>query len=836
MTKRHFFIILILCAGFITIPKFFIKENKPSEHEDREAPFEYFALMRSFPDASLDMNAYNQMLNNAALDFSQAKSSSTLSWQQEGPTNIGGRVTCLKIHPTNQNIMFAGCPGGGLFKTNDAGTTWTPVFDAQPFLSISCITFDPTNPSIMYVGTGDPDIPFTTFIGNGIYKSIDGGISWTNIGLNQQGIITQILINPLNTNMIYASAMGTPMVRDFNRGIYKTTNAGTSWNQILSIGNQTGVSDMMMDFTNPNIIYACSWSRIRTNTESFGFSNSSRMYKTTNAGSTWSILSNGLPNTKLARFGICMSKQNANKIYVSVCDSTYNLENIYVSTNGGTSFTALPGSSGTNGIYNSFGWYFGKLTVKPTNDNEILIAGVEHYKSSDGGNSFSLNQPPWWNYNPHADIHDIQFKSASDYIIATDGGLYETFDDGANWTKLDDIPNTQFYRVSYNPFNNDEYLGGAQDNGTMSGGLTSGINNWQRIFGGDGFQPRMDNTDTQIMYAETQNGGIYVSMDAGSSFNTFNNLIDASDRRNWDMPYVFGGNSNTIMYTGTYRVYKNTQNPFEDWNPISSDLTDGVIYGSRFHTISAIDNSSLNTNFIYVGTSDGNVWRSLNDGASWDSLQMTLPYRYVTSVHSSPNIVNNVYVTHSGYRYNQYIPHIHKSTNNGTTWIDISGDLPQAGINDMLVLPGDENVLFVATDIGVYYTTNGGTNWMRLGNNMPIMVVWDLDFNPNTNKLIAGTYARGLQTIDVTSLMTNVGIKNANITLSDIYIFPNPATNEINVKALEKVKSINIVDQQGKILTKTREQKINIETLAAGVYYAVIETEKGKVTKKFIKN
>ena len=836
MTKRHFLIIFILCVGIVNIPKLFIKDTKHQEHEDHEAPFEHFALIRSFPDASLDMAAYNQMLNNAKFDFSQAKSSSTLSWQQEGPTNIGGRITCLKIHPTNQNIIFAGCPGGGLFKTTNAGATWIPVFDDQTFLSISCITFDPTNPSIMYVGTGDPDIPFTSLIGNGVYKSTDGGISWNNIGLNQQGIITQILVNPLNTNMIYASAMGTPMVRDFNRGIYKTNNGGSSWNQILSIDNQTGVSDMMMDFTNPNIIYASAWSRIRTNTESMGFSNSSRIYKTTNGGNAWNILSNGLPNTKLARFGICMSKQNANKIYVSVCDSTYNLENIYVSTNGGALFTALPGSANASGLYSGFGWYFGKLTVNPSNDNEILIAGVEHYKSSDGGNSFALNQPPWWNYNPHADIHDIQFKSSSNYIIATDGGLYETFDDGGNWYKLDDIPNTQFYKVNYNPFNSNEYLGGAQDNGTMSGGLTSGVNNWIRIFGGDGFQPRIDNTDSQIMYAETQNGDLYVSMDAGSSFNGFSNFIDGNDRRNWDMPYVFGGNSNSIMYTGTYRVYKNTQNPFEDWTPISGDLTDGIIYAERFHNISCVDNSSLNSNYIYAGTSDGNVWRSLDDGNTWDSLQMTLPYRYVTSVHSSPNVLNNVYVTHSGYRYNQYIPHIHKSINNGTSWIDISGDLPQAGINDMVVLPGNENILFVATDIGVYYTINSGINWMRLGNNMPIMVIWDLEYNPNTNKLIAGTYARGIQTIDVTSLMTSVGIKNTTLIQSSVSIFPNPAVNEINIKASEKIKTISIIDQQGKVITNTTTQKINIENLARGVYNIVIETEKGKITKRFIKN
>jgi hypothetical protein len=290
------------------------------------------------------------------------------------------------------------------------------------------------------------------------------------------------------------------------------------------------------------------------------------------------------------------------------------------------------------------------------------------------------------------------------------------------------------------------------------------------------------------------------------------------------------------MYTGTYRVYKNTQNPFEDWTPISGDLTDGIIYAERFHNISCVDNSSLNSNYIYAGTSDGNVWRSLDHGNTWDSLQMTLPYRYVTSVHSSPNVLNNVYVTHSGYRYNQYIPHIHKSINNGTSWIDISGDLPQAGINDMVVLPGNENILFVATDIGVYYTINSGINWMRLGNNMPIMVIWDLEYNPNTYKLIAGTYARGMQTIDVTSLMTSVGIENTTLIQSSVSIFPNPAVNEINIKASEKIKTISIIDQQGKVITNTTTQKINIENLARGVYNIVIETEKGKITKRFIKN
>ncbi len=836
MKKRNIYLIILLSVIVVGVLPHIFSAKKEIESENLEEPYEYFYSMRSYPDKSLDMKAFNKAFENSKIDYQFARFASTNSWQEEGPSNIGGRITCFKIDPTNSNIMFAGCPGGGLFKTIDAGINWIPVFDAQAFLSISCIVFDPTNSNTMYVGTGDPDIPFTTFIGNGVYRSTDGGLSWINLGLNNVGVVTQVIVHPTNANIIYVSAMGTPMQRDFNRGIYKTVNGGTSWSQVLSIDNQTGISDMVMDYTNPSIIYAASWSRIRTNTESFGFSNTTRIYKTVNAGSNWNILSSGLPNTKLARFGICMSKQNPQKLYVSVCDSTYNLKNIYVTTNGGTNFSPVPDYSAASGIFNGFGWYFGKITVKPNDDNDILIAGVEHYRSMDGGASFFINQPAWWNYNPHADIHAIEFKTSTNYVIATDGGLYETFDDGSSWNKIDNIPNTQFYKVNFNPFNADEYSGGAQDNGTVYGGLIFGINNWNKEFGGDGFQPRIDPTDPNNRYCETQNGNIYSSTDGGGSYNNFVGTIDVSDRRNWDMPYIFGGSSSQVMYTGTYRVYKNSNNPFDSWTPISGDLTDGIIYAARFHNISCIDNSILNSNYIYVGTSDGNVWNSLNDGGNWNNLTSTLPNRYVTSVHSSPNVINNVYVTHSGYRDNEYIPHVHKSINNGQAWIDISGDLPQVGVNDLVVLPNFENVLFVATDIGVYYTDNGGVNWMRLGNNMPTIVIWDLEFNQSSNKLIAGTYARGLQTIDITSILQTVKVNEINsIETTDIIIFPNPAVNELTIKSFLMIDKVEIIDARGKLILSEKQKVIDVSSLAKGIYFAKIYTSKGNVVRRFIK-
>jgi photosystem II stability/assembly factor-like uncharacterized protein len=828
------------CLFIILIILLFSCKNTPTNLSDvgnkMEVPSEHMAFMRSYPDDHLDISAYNQMLKSAELEISKGFPENSASWQLEGPTNIGGRITCLKIHPTNKSIMYAGCPGGGLFKTINSGATWFPIFDTKAFLSIACIEFDPNNPNTVFVGTGDPETPFTCFVGDGIYKSTDGGNTWNNIGLNQQGIISKILIHPTNPNILYASAMGVPMERNSNRGVYKSINGGGTWAKVLNIDNQTGVSDMMMDFVNPNIIYASSWTRIRTNRESIGASNTTRIYKTLDGGSTWRIMNNGLPNEKVSRLGMCMSYQNSSKIYVSVCDSNYEFKSMYVSNNGGNLFTELSGAQDAEGIYRNFGWYFGKIAVNPIDDDEIFIAGVEHFKSIDGGLSFQINQPPWQVYNPHADIHDIQFKSPNNYILATDGGLYETKDDGTNWEKIDDIPNTQFYKVNFNPHNNDEYLGGAQDNGTSVGGMTTGLKNWERVFGGDGFQPRIDSRFPEIRYCETQNGNIYSSLD-GINYMNFSSTLGANDRKNWDMPYIFGGNSEDIMFTGTDKVYRNRTNPFEAWEPISPDLTDGNIFGARFHTISTLSNSRLDTNKVYVGTSDGNVWRSLNGGTTWDSLQKTLPNRYVTAVQASPNISSNVYVTHSGYRYNEYIPHIHKSINNGSTWINISGDLPQTGINDLIVLPGDENVIFVATDIGVYFTINAGVKWNRLGNNMPIIVIWDLEYNHLNKKLIAGTYARGLQTIDVSNLTVNSTTENIVLNSDIIQIYPNPTIDQlkVNLDSNYKLSSVRVLDISGKIVLVTKENFISLKDLSSGVYICKVLTDKGVVAKKFVK-
>ena len=288
---------------------------KESESENPAQPYDFFAETRSYPDNVFDLKAFEAVHNEAFLQMQNSRSQSPTLWQQEGPYNIGGRISCMAVSPTNSNVIFIGTPGAGIYKSTNGGASWTSVFDNQTSLYIGSIAIDPNNVNTIYAGTGDPAVPFTVFVGDGIYISTDGGITWNNIGLANTKIISKIIVSPNNSNEIYVSANGNPLIADNNRGVYKSTNGGLTWNQLLFVNNQTGISDIIMNPANNNEIYAASYTCIRNATVNIRYSNDARIYKTTNGGSTWNVLLNGLPNTKINRYSICMSIQNTNKIY-----------------------------------------------------------------------------------------------------------------------------------------------------------------------------------------------------------------------------------------------------------------------------------------------------------------------------------------------------------------------------------------------------------------------------------------------------------------------------------------------------------------------------------------
>lgn len=808
---------------------YFYNTNTEKIGQDKKSkfskPYEDYFLSHNYPTFLPNQTMFEMAINDAKNKLKFHKNSSQESWNIEGPNNIGGRINCIAVHPTNTDTYLVGVASGGIFKTTNAGSNWYPVFDENASLAVSSIVYDPSNTSVLYAGTGDKANSSYSFIGNGIHKSTDGGETWNYFGLDNAKIINKIIVHPTNSLIIYAASIGNYFTRDNNKGIYRTTNGGADWQQVLYVDNETGFSDIHLHPSAPNTLFATSFRRFRNNQTSIVSGNSVKIYKSTNGGTDWNILQTNLPNYKTCKIIMNIAPSNPNKLYAAYIDSTLNLMGVYKSTNGGNNWTECAMNNIDWGMYGGFGWYFHKLAIHPTNEDKIYLCGVDLYSSSDGGQNWEIAAPPWYYYEVHADKHDMVYVNNGKYLLSTDGGLYMSNDGGINYHDIEDLPITQLYRIEKSPHSLD-YYGGAQDNGTLGS-----FNGWTRVYGGDGFQVRFNPDKPEVIWCETQNGNINVSTNYGTYFEDGTNGIDNNDRRNWDMPYLIDHNNTDNMFTGTYRVYWNLSAETPYWDPTSGDLTDGNIYGNSFHTISAIDQSKINTELIVVGTSDANVWKSTNEGTSWTNITGSLPERYVSAVRPSPNNINNLYVTHTGYRDNDFSPHVHKTTNQGSTWLPINGDLPNFAIFDIEVFEGNENILFVATDGGVYYTVNGGISWFRLGNNMPFIPVFDIKIDYDDNKLMAGTFARSLQTIDINNIITNSkSVLTQKPALLSVY--PNPTTEKIELyfEVKNKITSTTavITDNKGNIiLNKTIDNSSNtheiyVSDLKLGIYTVTI--------------
>ncbi len=735
--------------------------NKPfADHRSlldfKQAPADHFFLQRAYPDASFDIKAYETALQSVRNQQLQRSGPFDHAWVQQGPGNIGARVNAIAVHPTNEQIIYAGFSTGGLFKTTDGGQNWSPVFDDQPYLSIGDISLDPTNPEMVYVGTGDPNISGYPFIGDGVYKSSDGGQNWIHLGLADQRIVSRIALDPGQAGTLYAACMGLPFEPNSHRGLYKSTDDGANWSQVLYVNDSTGIIDLLIDPINPQVVYAAAWNRIRNNSQSMVAGPDAKIYKTTDGGQNWTPLSNGLPSGTLGRIGLAMSGQNSQTLFASYVNSSSQLHGIYKTTNGGQSWSTLT-MGGENGLTGNsmggFGWYFGQIRVDPANDDHLFLLGVQLWETFNGGALWIRRTHTG---DPvHVDNHDLVMATSGNTYLGTDGGLYKLPPGSTAWQDIENIPTNQFYRVGYNPHRPELYYGGAQDNGSLAGNAAS-IDGWERLAGGDGFQPVFHPSDSLKFYMESQLGGISVTTNGGQNFFSATAGIHANDQRNWDMPYFMSPHRPDNLFAGTFRVYR-AQSPSYNspWQPISSDLTKAQQSSSpaSFHTISTLDQSPVDSNLLYVGTSDGNVWRSTNLGANWEMIQQGLPNRYVTDIKAHPDSANQVYVTFSGYKYNDFSPHIFKSTNRGDSWQAINGNLPNLAINELLVLPDRAGQwLFVATDGGVYGSLDGGGQWSRVGHNMPVIPVYDMALNEMRNELVAGTFARSILSFPLDSV------------------------------------------------------------------------------------
>ncbi|NNE28685.1 MAG: hypothetical protein HKN16_03570 [Saprospiraceae bacterium] len=838
------------------------ESNNVSTQPDRllkkYEPSDEFFLQRSYPDGKFSIPAFENALSEAKFQAAirDLEPGFDQKWTTQGPGNIGARINTIALHPQNEDIIYIGFAGGGVFKTTDGGQNWVPIFDDQLFLSIGDIALDPSNPEIVYVGTGDPNISGYPHVGNGIFKSVDGGFSWEQLGLTEQRIISQIIVDPSNGDNLFVGTMGLPFEKNNDRGLYKSDDGGATWTQSLFLSDSTGVCDVVMDPFDPQVLYAAGWDRIRNNSLSIASGLGAKVYKTIDGGSNWTLLEGGLPNqTAHSRIGLALSAQTPGLVYVQYASaSNYQLEGIYKSENAGMSWDPIPIDPEYNLIspnaLGGFGWYFGKIRLNPFNDDDLYVLGVDLWRTQSDGLVWSEGTPPWFEYSVHADKHDLVFTPSGKILLATDGGLYKADVSGDNWEDIENIPATQFYRVAYNPHIPEFYYGGAQDNGS-TGGNTSIIDDWPRIYGGDGFQMAFDPLNDNRVFAETQRGNIVVSLDGAQGWESGDEGIDGADRRNWDMPYFISPHDPEVLYAGTYRVYKGEgEVPF--WDPISEDLTDGTEEQHRYHNITALHESPILEGLLYAGTGDGRVWKSPNGGLVWEDISEGLPDQYITDVEASPDMVSHVYASISGYRDNDNLPRLHRSSDQGGSWEDISGDLPDLAINDIEVLEGyQDSIIFVATDGGVYGTQDAGVSWHRLGTNMPIILVFDLVHNPFNNELVAGTFARGIQSYPLDSLTegNTTGPTSTNEIASAgarrLNTYPSPATERITFswENVEEQRSSELVvlDSQGNLVHrrtfsgKKQNIELDISQWPAGTYHAKVKIRHDVISSSFLK-
>lgn len=818
-------------------------------------PSEELFLQRAYPDDYFDI----KVLTNAMAEARQLALLKTdipgfdADWTVRGPGNIGARVNTVAVHPTNEDIMLAGFSQGGIFKTADGGANWYPVFDDQAFLSIGHIAFDPSDPQTVYVGTGDPNISGYPFIGDGVYKSTDGGESWTHLGLSAQRIVSKIIVHPTNSNIVYVGCMGLPFERNNDRGLYKTENGGLTWDQVLFLADEAGVIDMVMHPDEPETLFVAAWDRIRNNQESYIQGTNGGVYKTTDGGQNWAKLGGGLPEGEVCRIGLAISGDDPNKVWAMMADTNnYQLKNIYRTDDAGANWLSLIDDIQQSGLSDNalggFGWYFGKLRVNPNDNNDLFLLGVDLWRSIDGGTSWFRSTPPWWQYSVHADKHDLIYTPNNNIILATDGGLYKTDIDAQEWSDIEDIPTTQFYRVAYNPHTPDVYYGGAQDNGTSGGSNLE--EDWARIYGGDGFQAAFNPEFDFVWYVETQNGNIVLTFDGGQTWEDGTNGLDFGERRNWDMQYILSPHNSFVMYTGTIRPYKSIDGGY-NWVSIGPDLTDGEASMFRTPSITTLSESPLEAGLLYYGTVDANVWRTENDGASWTDITGDLPNRYITDIKASPSQEDWVYVTLSGYKDNDFSPRVFRSTDRGTNWEAIAGDLPNLAINDIYILPEhQDSILFVATDGGVYGSTNSGESWDRLGANMPFIPVYDLEWNVANNELIAGTHARSIMTYPIDTILnaTETAVAEIPVVASSVKLWPSPAKSKVDLqfelKSGISTYAVRLLDQHGQVLQQIKERNtakgliqhnFTLQNLPSGTYLLSIQAGKAVYSKAFVK-
>jgi photosystem II stability/assembly factor-like uncharacterized protein len=675
-----------------------------------------------------------------------------------------------------------------------------------------------------------------TYDGCGVYRSDDAGGSWQHIGLENAGNIGRVAVHPYNPQVCFVAAMGRLFSKNDERGVFRTTDGGETWEKVLFLNDSTGAIDIVIHPENPDTLYASMWERVRRPDLRVYGGPSSGLYRSYDGGDTWTEMTSGLPtDAYVGRIGLDIAPSSPGMLYAIYADDIGYFDGVYRTTNGGDTWSRT-NDGALSSMYSSYGWWFGRISIDPNNQNVAYAIGFDLYKTTNGGNSWSMISSA-----VHVDQHDIVAHplNSNHLVLGNDGGVYISENAGNTWTFRDNLPITQFYTCEVDEQYPDRFYGGTQDNGTNRT-TTGNDDDWQNIYWGDGFYVLVDPTDNDYVYAEYQYGNFARSTNGGFSFSSAMTGISGSDRKNWNTPFIIDPNNPQILYFGANRLYKTT-NRAVSWSAISPDLTNGgggvnVTWG----TITTIAAAPSNSQYIYAGTDDGNVWMTANGGNNWTKISGDLPVRWVTRVAVDPEDEHIVYTTLSGYRYDSYLPHVFRSSNGGAGWDDITGDLMDAPVNDIIVDPMVDSTLYLGTDFGVFVTRNLGQNWQRLGDNLPNVPIVDLRLHVPSNTLVAATYGRSMYSFNLDQL---VGIQEgAGNRPAQVSVSPNPAMDFIHLTfdpQPEGMKywvfnSAGQVAMSGLIAPMSEGLKLDVGDLAAMKYIVRIEGEQ-IFTGSFIK-
>ncbi|WP_433003076.1 WD40/YVTN/BNR-like repeat-containing protein [Kribbella sp. CA-294648] len=726
---------------------------------------EWMYQQRANPDGSLPDAAIESALTQSKQmsDVAMKSPSTDQVWKGLGPSNIGGRIRDVAADPTTKDVVYIATGTGGLWRSYNGGATFATAWDDQLPQSMGAVAVD--SKGVVWAGTGEPDHGGgSAYYGKGVYKSKDGGAKWSNMGLKTGDTIGQIVIDPRDDDRVFVAVMGALHDTEPTRGLFMTENGGLTWTRVIVPDSaSTGAIDVSINKSNPDIMLATTWDKIRDE-KSRIYGKNSFLYRSTDAGRTWTNIHQaplpqstdveGQPNTAtyVGRMGVDFSDSDPNRAYLISSAAGGNFNGFFTSADAGATWTAVgPTTGGTlQSISGGFAWWFGRVYVDPVNPLHVFVAGVSLAESLDGGLTWTTSQ------TVHADQHGLEWDpfTPGKVMLGNDGGFYWSTQNGAArglWAKTPHLPVTQFYAMDVSHQDGSRVNAGSQDNGSLKSWAADNTVNgdWFNFVGGDGMMNRIDPTNDRKYYGCFQNGGCRGFVDGAGFVMTI-----PGARKNWVAPLEFAADPRHMFGASEYVSRINTDAGQRVWQRISPDLTEGTEpRAPGFGTVTALGTTNADPNLVYAGTDSGLVWVSRNamaapDQVTWEKLQSpSFPGRWVTRITVDPQNPAIAWASFSGWRSGDSYPHLVMTRDGGRTWSDITGiRIPQAPINDVIRHPSKKSWLFIATDVGVFRTTNLGKTWVKVGGNLPLVPINDIDLPAGSQTLYAATYGRSIWT------------------------------------------------------------------------------------------